>query len=338
MKKPDFDLTIADADAGQRIDKILGSHAEIGSRSKAEHLLREGLVSLNGKTVKSSYRTSTGEVFRVRLPEPEPTNLQPLKIELESLYDDDHLLVINKPAGLVVHPAAGHTQDTLVNALLGMDADFEMQFGENRPGIVHRLDKDTSGLLVVAKTSAAQDALVAQFKARSVHRRYQALVMARGLPTEGSIQSYLARHPGDRKRFASLRDPAGRILREEGLETTIGKWARTHYRTLARNASGLSLLVLKLETGRTHQIRVHLSEAGSPIVADPIYLKSPATSGYSNLEKEILTHIPRLALHAFELGFVHPIHGEKLSFRKDWPDDLRAPLQELKLWRAPDEI
>lgn len=338
VRKSDFELIIDERDAAQRIDKVLGAHPDVGSRSKAEHLLRDGLVTLNGKAVKSSHRTTAGEKFHVRLPEPEPSGLQPLKLDLETLHDDDHLLVINKPAGLVVHPAAGHAQDTLVNALLGMDTEFEMQFGVNRPGIVHRLDKDTSGLLVVAKTSAAQEGLVAQFKARTVHRRYQALVMARGLPTNGTVQSYLARHPGDRKRFASLRDPSGRILREEGLDPATGKWARTHYRTVAKNSSGLSLIVLKLETGRTHQIRVHMTEAGAPIVADPIYHKSPATSGYSNSEKEVLSRVPRLALHAFELGFKHPATGDELSFRTDWPDDLKTPLKELGLWRPADEI
>jgi 23S rRNA pseudouridine1911/1915/1917 synthase len=338
LKKSNFILEISAAQAGQRIDKVLGLHSLVGSRSKAEHLIGAGLVKQFGKPVKASHKTSTGESFEVEIPATTPSTLLPLDLALETFFEDQFLMVINKPAGLVVHPAAGHAQDTLVNALMNTDADFEMQFGENRPGIVHRLDKDTSGLLVVAKTSAAQEGLVAQFKARSVHRRYQALVMARGLTPKGSIQSYLGRHPGDRKRFASLRDPTGRILRDENLNPATGKWARTHYETVARLASGLSLLTLKLETGRTHQIRVHMSEAGAPIVGDPVYLRAPSTSGYSNLEKAVLQKIPRLALHAFELGFIHPNTGRSLSFRTDWPQDLRGPLTELGLWRNPDDF
>lgn len=335
LKKSNFTFQIETQDAGQRIDKVLGSHPDVGSRSKAEALIRQGLVTLRNKAVKVSHKVSVGDQYQVQIPEAEASGLVPLKMDLEILFEDDHIIVLNKPAGLVVHPAAGHAQDTLVNALMGLDTRFSMQFGEDRPGIVHRLDKDTSGLLVVAKTSAAQEALVSQFKARTVHRRYQAIVQAKALPLSGSIQSYLGRHPVDRKRFSSIKDSSGKILRDENLEVAHGKWAKTHFKINNRRPSGLSLVILKLETGRTHQIRVHLSEAGAAILADPIYLRNSSMAGCSSLEKQLIDSIPRLCLHAFELGFQHPATSEQMRFIQDWPEDLRDILKSLDLWKAP---
>lgn len=320
-------------DVGLRVDKFLGSHPEIGSRSKAEHLIEVGAVTINGKAVKSSYRICAGDQIRIEIPAPETSQIQALDLPLDVVYEDGHLLVINKPPGLVVHPAAGHQQDTLVNALVGLDVDFDMQFGENRPGIVHRLDKDTSGLLVVAKTSLAQERLVSQFKSRSVQRRYQALVWSPQLPQSGSIQSYLGRNPNDRKKFASVRDSSGRIIRSENV-TCGGKWAKTHFATVHSSPSGLRLLQLKLETGRTHQIRVHLSEFGAAIVADPIYGKPIAQGKLNVTERSVINSFPRLALHAFELGFRHPVTDQPLLFKVDWPTDILPALQELRLWKA----
>lgn len=338
MKKHNFLLQITPDDTGQRIDKVLGSHADVGSRSKAEVLITQGLVLFNGKPVKSSHRVATADIYEVQLPEPEPVHLMPLNLKLDILHDDADVIVINKPAGLVVHPAAGHAQDTLVNALLNLQVGFNMQFGENRPGIVHRLDKDTSGLLVVAKNDKAQESLVQQFKSRRVHRRYQALICSRGLSEAGSIQSYLARHPKDRKRFASLKDDHGKILRIEGMNPKIGKWAKTHYRICSRRSSGLALVIVKLETGRTHQIRIHLSESGAGILADPIYNRSPNFNGLSGAERSIVEALPRLALHAFELGFQHPTSGQHLSFLSDWPEDMRNTLMRLELWKDPHDL
>lgn len=332
----------APTDVGQRIDKVLGQHPEIGSRSKAESLISTGQVLLKGKAVKSSHRVGEGDEYLIEIPPPEPSELQPLDLDLEVLFEDEDLLVLNKPAGLVVHPAAGHAQDTLVNALLHRPSNFQMKFGENRPGIVHRLDKDTSGLLVVAKNDFSQDGLVAQFKSRQVHRRYQALILNRGLHQTGSIQSYLGRHPSDRKRFASLRDPQGKIIEAPGLEPNGGKWAKTHYKIVQQRASGLALVVLKLETGRTHQIRVHLSEKGASILADPIYNRvtncQGKASGLSGEETRLIQELPRLALHAFELGFNHPRSGQPHFFRMDWPEDIRPILKKLNLWRPSDEL
>lgn len=295
-------------------------------------MITEGKVLLRDRAVKSSHRIEEGDVFHIEIPEAAPTELLPMEMDLEILFEDSSLMVINKPAGLVVHPAAGHQNDTLVNALLHHSSDFKMNFGENRPGIVHRIDKDTSGLLVIAKNNEIQEALVQQFKSRKVHRRYQAIVASKSLPNLGAITSYLARHPSDRKRYASLRDTQNRIRRDEtpalDMGPTLGKWAKTNYKLIAKNNTGLALVVLKLETGRTHQIRVHLSELNAPVVADPIYNRQSPTH----------PQFPRLALHAFELGFRHPITNEDLFFVRDWPEDLKPGLQALGLWRDPSEL
>lgn len=288
---------------GERLDKALGLVVEVGSRSRAAVLIDQGKVLVNGKSEKASYKLRANDQIQISLPEPEPTHLVPLSLKLDILFEDRDLLVVNKPPGLVVHPAAGHAQDTLVNALIHHTDDFDMKFGDERPGIVHRLDKDTSGVLVVAKNDFTQTALQEQFKARTVHRIYYAVCAGIPLRPEGKIESYLARHPVDRKRYASVRHGDG----------TLGKYAATNYWQLRKNNSGLTLLKLKLETGRTHQIRVHLSEFGLPIVGDPIYGKKKT----SNAVKDV----PRLALHAAELGFVHPRTKANLSFKVPWPDD-----------------
>lgn len=289
---------------GERLDKALSLISEIGSRNRAAQLVDQGKVLVNGKTEKVSYKLKAQDQIQISLPEPEPTNLVPLSMKLDILFEDKDLLVVNKPSGLVVHPAAGHAQDTLVNALIHHTDDFDMKFGDDRPGIVHRLDKDTSGVLVVAKNDFTQTALQEQFKARTVHRIYYAVCAGIPLRPEGRIESYLARHPVDRKRYASVRNGDG----------SIGKYAATNYWLLKKNPAGISLMKLKLETGRTHQIRVHLSEMGLPILGDPIY---GGKKKISNAVKDI----PRLALHAAELGFSHPRTGAQLSFKVPWPDD-----------------
>lgn len=288
---------------GERLDKALSLVVEIGSRNRAAQLVDQGKVLVNGKQEKVSYKLRANDELQISLPEPEPTHLVPMSMALDVLYEDKDLLVVNKPPGLVVHPAAGHAQDTLVNALIHHTDDFDMKFGDERPGIVHRLDKDTSGVLVVAKNDFTQTALQEQFKARSVHRIYYAVCAGIPLRPEGRIESYLARHPVDRKRYASIRNGDG----------SQGKYAATNYWQLRKNNSGLTLIKLKLETGRTHQIRVHLSEAGLPIVGDPIYGKKKLSSAVKD--------VPRLALHAAELGFAHPRTGANLNFKVPWPDD-----------------
>lgn len=319
-----FEITEAHVDL--RIDKALGSLPEIGSRSRAEWLIGEGRVRLGGKPVKSSLKTKLGDFFSVLIPDAgNATELKATPMELDILHEDGDLIVLNKPAGLVMHPAAGHADDTLVNALIAHTKDLSFRFGEKRPGIVHRLDRDTSGVLVVAKNDDAHEKLSLQFRERTIHRIYRALVLGNLRADKGVFTSYLARHPTHRKKFASVKG----VFTEKD-PPPLGKWARTNYQVLQRVSPMLSYVQLKLDTGRTHQIRVHLSEAGAPIVADELYGALKKISGVPDIStREWLKSFPRFALHASELGFKHPTTGAQLSFKVGWPDDLR-PLLESK--------
>jgi 23S rRNA pseudouridine1911/1915/1917 synthase len=321
---------------GLRLDKALSLLSEIVTRSRAENLIERGLVFVDQKPGKSSQKISGKENIVIHFPEATPSKLQPLERALDIVFEDSDLLVINKPAGLVVHPAAGHAQDTLVNMLLHHTKDLSMKFGENRPGIVHRLDRDTSGLLVVAKNDFAHENLALQFKNKTSHRIYNAVCF--GIPPvkSGVIQSFLARSPMDRKKYASVMDRHRKIIRTLAishlLEKPEGKWAVTHYQVL-RSSYDFSYLQLKLETGRTHQIRVHLSELGYPLVADPIYCSAERRiKQMKNAEiRGKAQAISRLALHASELGFSHPRSGKPLLFKQDWPQEMRAAIRTLGL-------
>lgn len=304
---------------GLRLDKALALRPEILTRSRASHLIEEGLVTINGRGAKASSVLKKGDQIEVQLPEPVSAELVGYEIPLDILFEDEHLIVINKPSGLVVHPAAGHAQDTLVNALIHHAKDLSMKFGEQRPGIVHRLDKETSGVLVIAKNDRAHENLTQQFKERSIHRIYFAVCIGSLKPSQGVIQSYLSRHPGDRKRYASVLGKDRKIQTAKIPEPEIGKWAITHYETLKSN-SGLSYCKLKLETGRTHQIRVHLSEKGAPIAGDALYGadKKVKTLNSKGVQGD-LKNLSRFLLHAAELGFIHPVSGETLFFAQPWP-------------------
>jgi 23S rRNA pseudouridine1911/1915/1917 synthase len=312
---------------GLRLDKALALRSEIETRSRASYLIEEGLVSVNGRIGKASLLLKAGDQIEIQLPEPVPTELIPYDFPLDILFEDEHLIVINKPSGLVVHPAAGHAQDTMVNALLHHTKDLSMKFGEQRPGIVHRLDKETSGLLVVAKNDQAHEKLTQQFKERSIHRIYYAVCIGAPKPAKGSVQSYLARHPTDRKRYASLLGSDRKVQSTKLPEPSFGKWAVTHYDLLKTN-SGLSYCKLKLETGRTHQIRVHLSEKGSPIAGDLLYGADKKTKSIESkkVQSEI-KDLNRFLLHAAELGFTHPVTGKELMFTQEWPEDILALLK-----------
>jgi 23S rRNA pseudouridine1911/1915/1917 synthase len=312
-----IELTAPDSANGLRLDKYLGTVEAIQSRSRALQLIESGVILVNNKPAKASLTLRGGELITVEIPEAAPTELQPLELNLEILFEDSSLIVLNKPPGLVVHPAAGHAQDTLVNALVAHTEDFTMKFGDQRPGIVHRLDKDTSGIMVVAKTDAVQEHLSQQFKDRTIHRHYLAVVCGLMKQSSGSVKSFLARHPTDRKRFASVRGKDKKILVDIRFPPAIGKWAHTDFQVVARHPSGLSYVKLKLHTGRTHQIRVHLSELGFPILGDETY--GGVRKNWS---------VPRFALHAAELGFTHPISGESLYFEKSWPEDYQQFILE----------
>jgi 23S rRNA pseudouridine1911/1915/1917 synthase len=306
---------------GLRIDKALSFVPEIGSRSRAEFLISQDLVRVNEKPVKSSYRITEKDLLTVTLPEAEKSELVPYDFPIQILHEDKDVIVVNKPAGLVVHPAAGHSQDTLVNVLLHHTDNLSMKFGENRPGIVHRLDKDTSGILVVAKNDFSHENLAQQFKARKVHRIYFAVCTGTAKTKSGTIESFIARHPTNRKKFASVTGKDKKIIHDKKNSPPVGKWSITHYEIIGFQKD-FSYLRIKLETGRTHQIRVHLSEIGIPIAGDLTYAPN----------KKI--DIPRFALHAAELGFVHPSTGENLFFRVPWPEDLSPFLKSLGFYEA----
>lgn len=325
MKKnlKSLEIPVTEDLAGLRVDKALGMDSEIGSRSRAEFLIESGLVKIADKIAYSAQKLKLGQVIHIEIPIVNSDPLAPLDLKLDIIFEDDDLVVVNKPAGLVVHPAAGHINDTLVNALVDQIDNLSMGFGEERPGIVHRLDRDTSGLLVVAKNDFIHEGLAAQFKAKTTHRVYEAVVWGRPHAKEMKVQSFLSRHPTERKRYASVLGADRKIVRHPGV-LTQGKWAATFYSLVQTTVppgfrQEISLLRLQLETGRTHQIRVHMSELGHPLIADSVYnRKSNETFGFG-----------RLALHAGELGFVHPRTQQKMMFKTPWPEPEALRIKEL---------
>jgi 23S rRNA pseudouridine1911/1915/1917 synthase len=322
--------------AGIRIDKALASVSQIATRSQAARLLQAGRVRIAGKVLKPSYQTALGDAIDIDVPVVVTQELQPYDFPLDIAYEDADLIVVNKPAGLVVHPACGHAQDTLVNALLHHTSDLSMGFNERRPGLVHRIDKGTSGLLVIAKHDQAQRFLAMQFQRKTTHRLYRAIAFGRFKETEGTIRSFLKRHPEDRKRVASVPFADANVHGADAAEAAVaasssqraGKLAVTHYRVTHTHPTGISLVELRLETGRTHQIRVHLSEAGHPIVGDVTYGASKRLKTLKSVHlRKMIEEMPRFALHAMELGFVHPSTGKFMLFRAPWAPDL-LPLVE----------
>lgn len=304
---------------GQRLDRYLTSLPEVISRSFAQDLIGKKLVLVDGKEARSSLTLKQDQIVEVSIPEmAEPIELVPYDFPLDIIFEDKDLIVLNKPSGLVIHPAVGHEQDTLVNALLYHTKDLSMK-NEQRPGIVHRIDKETSGLLVVAKNDFAHEKLAQQFKDKTTHRIYYAVATGALARKTGTAKSYLARHTSDRKRYASIREN-NKIISTFDDSFEDGKWAVTHYEKLGQS-SGLSYVKLKLETGRTHQIRVHLSEMGNPLVGDILY-------GYSQ-QKAKNEKLSRFYLHAAELGFTHPTTNEKMLFKIDWP---AADRQRILAW------
>ena len=296
--------------AGTRLDTWLAHVLPALSRARLQALMRDGLVTLNDRAAKPSDRPRPGSPVLVRVPAPTPATPQPEALPLDVVYEDADIVVLDKPAGLVVHPAPGHASGTLVNALLHHCDDLAGVGGVERPGIVHRLDKDTTGLMVVAKHDAAMAALVQAFQSGRVHKEY--LALAHGAPPReaGTIETRLGRHPRDRKRMAVV--------------ARGGKTATTHYRVIAR-ADGLALIRVRLETGRTHQIRVHLAHLGAPLVGDPLY-------GSPRRDKALPFPPPgRQMLHAAALAFSHPVTGQPLSFQRPPPADMQALLDALHL-------
>lgn len=285
-------LTADDSHNGLRIDKLLSlTDAQI-SRSMAAKLISDGLVSVNGKTVSKSCVISSGDEITAHIPEPEVLDVKAENIPLEIVYEDDHLLVVNKPKGMVVHPAAGNYSGTLVNALMyHCGGRLSSINGVIRPGIVHRIDKNTSGLLIVAKTDTAHTGLAAQIKEHSFTREYRAVVCGRLKDKEGTVDAPIGRHPVDRKKMA--------------VTDRNSKYAVTHY-TVLEEFDKYSFLKLRLETGRTHQIRVHMAYIGHPVTGDDVYGKP-----FKGIEGQ--------CLHAGKIGFVHPVTYEYMEFESELP-------------------
>lgn len=288
-----------------RLDAWLAAQEELGlSRSRIKALIDEGHVTVGGNGVKAKQSVNPGDVVRVSVPDPEPVDLVPEEIPLDVVYEDEDVMVVNKQRGLVVHPAAGHWSGTLVHAVLDRVEDLEGVGGELRPGIVHRLDKDTTGLLVIAKNDRAMAALQDQIRTHTARRIYWALVHGNTMPDTGRVEAPIGRHPGDRKRMA--------------VNTKQGREAVTHFTVLER-FRGYALVECRLQTGRTHQIRVHMSFIGHPVVGDQVYGTRKA-----HLD------MPGQALHARRLGFFHPSTNEWVEFEAPLPDDMAAALARLR--------
>ncbi|HTI02890.1 MAG TPA: RluA family pseudouridine synthase [Acidisoma sp.] len=308
-----IDLTATSDDGGVRLDKFLAERIGTISRSRVKSLILEGRLSRDGAvTTDVSATVQPGAAYRLRLPPPDPATPQGEEIPLAILYEDDALLVLDKPAGLVVHPAPGNPDGTLVNALIAHCGDSLTGIGgERRPGIVHRLDKDTSGVMVVAKTELAHTRLSAAFASRDLDREYKAICWGVPNPARGAIEGDIGRDPRDRKRMAVV--------------TRNGKPALTNYRIVRNYGTAASLVALRLGTGRTHQIRVHMAYIGHPLLGDSVYLRR-RPSVAKTLPPQALglaLDFPRQALHAEMLGFFHPITGVKLSFSAPPPADFR---------------
>ena len=308
-----IEVELTDAYAGWRLDRALADAVPSFSRERLKALVKSGALTRAGKAIRDpALKVSGGEAFDLVVPEPEPAHNEAQDIPLRILFEDDHLLVVDKPAGLVVHPAAGNRDGTLVNALLHHCAGRLSGIGGvARPGIVHRIDKDTSGLLVVAKTDTAHEGLARQFAAHSIGRRYLAIV--RGVPTStgGTIDAPLARSSQNRKKIAIV--PEGR-----------GKRAVTHWKLL-KALKQSALVECRLETGRTHQVRVHMASIGHSLLGDPVY--GSGKSGHRELLNAL--DFRRQALHAEGLEFTHPVTKVRLSFESALPTDMQELFNRL---------
>ena len=317
---------VKESEAGMRLDQYLASMEQIVSRSQAQRLLKSGNVLINGLSVSASSRkVSSGQSIQLKIPENDNSDIFPEKGELEILHEDSELIVINKPAGMVVHPSVGHSKGTLVNLLMHHCDDLSGIGGVLRPGIVHRLDKDTSGILVAAKTDLAHLHLSSQFKEHSVKRQYQAIVWGIPEKEQGVVKASISRHPLRRQEMTIVKC-SGRLKELNNK----GKHAVTHWKVLKRFKNA-SLMACRLETGRTHQIRVHLTSIGHPLIGDKQYGKSPIKK-FSGLPVELIKTIksfPRQALHAELLGFKHPKTEEWYEFKTNFPEDFNYLLNEL---------
>jgi len=313
-------FTISPNQGRERLDKFLTQQIADLSRARIQELIASGDVMVDGKNVKASHLISPGENIEVTVLKRPAPEMQAEDIPLRIVFEDEHLAVIDKPAGMVVHPAFANYTGTLANALLFHFDKLSAGGGSDRPGIVHRLDKDTSGLLVVAKNDQTHAALAEQFRAKSAEREYAAVVWGRIRPKQGRVETFLKRSEKDRTRIV--------------VDKSTGRWAVTNYNMVEEFAFA-SQLRLRLETGRTHQIRVHLSHLGHPVFGDATYggRSRPAASLHSKAQRDfaakLLDIMQHQALHARVLGFIHPQTGKKMHFESELPDDFQKLLQEL---------
>lgn len=292
-------------DQQMRLDKYLSEQFPEQTRSYLQKLIKDGEVTVNGKNVKTGYQLSKGDEVYVNIPEPKELDVEPQKMDLDIVYEDEDVILINKPKGMVVHPAPGHTTDTLVNGLLYHCKDNLSGInGVARPGIVHRIDRDTTGILIVCKNDMSHNSIAAQLKEHSINRRYRALVHGNLKEDTGTVEGPIGRHPIDRKKMA--------------INEKNGKPAVTHYTVLERFGN-YTLIECKLETGRTHQIRVHMTSIGHPLVGDEVY--GPAKCPFK---------LQGQCLHAMVLGFVHPRTGEYMEFSADLPEYFEDLLRKLR--------
>ena len=315
MPNKKYNFTVSEDQQSKRVDQFIVEELPSFSRTKIAKLVKEGALLINGKAVTdNSKKVTSGDEIELLVPEAVATDIKPQKIPLDIIYEDDDLLVINKPIGMVVHPGAGNPDKTLVNALLHhCKGNLSGINGELRPGIVHRIDKDTSGLLVVAKNDMAHNNLAKQFEEHSIQRTYLAFVWGMMKPIHGRIETFIGRSKYNRQKMSA--------------DVASGKDAITNYKTLeifkGKNIPDISLIECKLETGRTHQIRVHLAHKKNPILGDQMYgSKMRKIRDIDPALQHIIEKINFQALHAQSLGFIHPTSGEELFFTTELPQDL----------------
>lgn len=311
-------LKVAPEDIGKRFDIVISDAVAELSRNLAASLIRDGMIRIDGCIKKPGYKVRAGEMISGTIPPPAPLALKPEPIDIKVVYEDDDIIVIDKPAGMVVHPAAGHFSGTLVHALLHHCPDLKGIGGVERPGIVHRLDKNTSGLIVIAKTHDAHLTLAEMFKKREIYKEYLAIVHGAPVMNRGTITQPVGRHPTDRKKM-SIRSKKGRAA-----ETTF--WVNQRF-------ADYSLLTCTIKTGRTHQIRVHLASIGHPVVGDIVYGKSSRNFISKPSQAFYNTHVSALDrhfLHAKELSFQHPISKAEMVFQSDVPKDMACFIQSLQ--------
>lgn len=312
MSRPTYTVQVSEDKAGQRLDRLLAGHLPDISRTRLQALIQNGDVREQGRGVECdpACRVRTGEVYSIAIPDPPVLELQAQPMALDVVYEDDDVIVVDKPPGLVVHPGAGNPDRTLVNALIAHCGGRLSSIGAPlRPGIVHRLDKDTSGLMVAAKTDAAHVSLTGQFAEHSVDRAYYAVAWNAPLESEGEVTGAIGRDPTNRKRMAIV--------------ARGGKPAKTRYRVMARYGGIACLLECRPFTGRTHQIRVHMASLGHPLIGDTLYGGGPRrVRGVTDSIQQSVTVLGRQALHAFLIGFVHPKYGDRFMFRSKLPMDI----------------